>query len=79
MYITMCSTKHDTERCLRENMWNVQEAIKACLVTNPQLPLFDGLACDVPVGVPVDEASGFIPQGAKYLYKHIYVYTCIHI
>eukprot|EP00277_Geminigera_cryophila_P044043 CAMPEP_0173082366 /NCGR_PEP_ID=MMETSP1102-20130122/18193_1 /TAXON_ID=49646 /ORGANISM="Geminigera sp., Strain Caron Lab Isolate" /LENGTH=258 /DNA_ID=CAMNT_0013957859 /DNA_START=188 /DNA_END=965 /DNA_ORIENTATION=+ len=57
------STKHDAERCLRENMWNVQEAIKACLVTNPQLPLFDGLACDVPVGVPVDETSGFIPQG----------------
>jgi len=40
----------------------VQDAIKSVLHANPELRLFDGEPCDVPIGIPISDASP-IPTG----------------
>jgi len=37
-----CSDKEEAEQYLRKNRWNVQDALRFALNSNPGLPLFDG-------------------------------------
>jgi hypothetical protein len=52
--------------CFRDSelacRYNVQDAIKSVLHANPELRLFDGEPCDVPIGIPISDASP-IPTG----------------
>ena len=51
---------------LRCNGWNVQAAIQEALEANPSVALFDGKACQVPVGIPLDDehaGRSIIPRG----------------
>jgi len=60
------SDKEEAEQYLRKNRWNVQEALRFALDSNPGLPLFDGQGCHVPVGVPismVEAGHNVVPQG----------------
>eukprot|EP00802_Teleaulax_amphioxeia_P015149 Tamp_15234.p2 GENE.Tamp_15234~~Tamp_15234.p2 ORF type:complete len:208 (+),score=33.31 Tamp_15234:418-1041(+) len=56
------STRDEARRCLQDKRYNVQDAIKSVLHANPELRLFDGEPCDVPIGIPISDASP-IPTG----------------
>lgn len=47
------SNKEEATRYLRQNGWNVQDALRFALNTNPGLPLFDGQVLQI-LPVPVN-------------------------